>query len=73
MCDSAFCIDITRHLNVLNTNLQEANRIINKVFDKIRAFDRKLWLWELQLRWNCTTQFAVPTKEKPTDAINPAA
>jgi hypothetical protein len=47
MCDFAFCIKITRHINELNINLQEASHLMNEMFDKITAFERKLRLLKL--------------------------
>jgi len=40
MCDFAFCIDITQHMNEMNTNLQGVNHLINETFDTKRAFER---------------------------------
>jgi hypothetical protein len=68
MCDFAFCVDITQYLNELNRNLQRMNKLINKMFAKIKAFESKLQLWELQLRSNNMAHFPTLRTEKPTDA-----
>jgi hypothetical protein len=49
ICDVAFCVDITQYLNELNNNLQGMNQLTNEMFDKVKAFESKLQLWELQL------------------------
>jgi len=47
VCDFVICIGITQHMKELNINLQGANHLINKMFDKITVLDRRLQLWEL--------------------------
>jgi len=63
MLGFAFCTDITQHMNE-----QGANDHISEMFDKIKAFERKLPLWELQMQSNHMTYFSILIKEKPTDA-----
>ncbi|GFG34837.1 hypothetical protein Cfor_12071 [Coptotermes formosanus] len=48
-CDFAFMVDITTHLNELNTHLQGNNQLINSMFDHDNTFKMKLCLWESQL------------------------
>jgi hypothetical protein len=47
MCDFAFCMDITQHMNEMNIKLQGANNLPNDIFDKIkelkRSFDCGNW------------------------------
>jgi hypothetical protein len=42
MCDFAFLVDITQHLNDLNMELQGRNQFIHNMFDKINVFESKL-------------------------------
>ncbi|KAI6658709.1 General transcription factor II-I repeat domain-containing protein 2-like [Oopsacas minuta] len=49
-CDLAFLVDISGHLNKLNTQLQGKNQLINVLFDHICAFDLKLNLRLSQLQ-----------------------
>jgi hypothetical protein len=42
MCDFAFCVDITQHLNELNSNLQGTDRLIIEICAKIKAFESVL-------------------------------
>ena len=50
LCDFAFLIDITSHLNELNTRLQGKDQLISMMFDHIKCFKIKLRLWESQFR-----------------------
>jgi thermostable 8-oxoguanine DNA glycosylase len=68
MCELAFCIDVTQHTNELDINIQEANHLVNEMFDKITVFERKLRLWEQQLQPNNTTHFPIMRTEKCIDA-----
>jgi hypothetical protein len=49
MCEFALIMDITTHVNELNTRLQGKDQLINSVFDHIMAFEIKFRLWILQL------------------------
>ena len=49
-CDFAFAVDLTGHLNILNTSLQMKNLLVSDMVSKIKAFRVKLMLWEGQLR-----------------------
>ena len=51
MCDFAFLLDVTAHLNQLNVQRQGRKHLINEVFQFVSAFEMKLRLWETQL-WN---------------------
>lgn len=57
VCDFAFLVDITSHLNDLNTCLQGKDQLINNLYDLISAFQMKLGLWEEQLRTKNFTHF----------------
>lgn len=48
--DLAFCTDITMHLNVLNKKMQRPDSFIHNVFDCVKSFERKLHLWQDQLK-----------------------
>ncbi|GFG37019.1 hypothetical protein Cfor_05725 [Coptotermes formosanus] len=51
-CDFAFIVDITIHLNELNTRLHGKGQLINSTSDHVEAFKMKLRLWESQLKNN---------------------
>ncbi|XP_076645577.1 general transcription factor II-I repeat domain-containing protein 2-like [Halictus rubicundus] len=67
MCDFAFCVDITQHLNELNIKLQGKNKLVTEMFDKIKAFEQKLKIWNQQLKSNSTVNFAILRKENPSE------
>uniref|UniRef100_A0A8D8SJW9 General transcription factor II-I repeat domain-containing protein 2B n=4 Tax=Cacopsylla melanoneura TaxID=428564 RepID=A0A8D8SJW9_9HEMI len=50
LCDFGFLVDITKHLNNLNLQLQGKNNFIHDLFGKIRAFEMKLKLFKSQLK-----------------------
>jgi len=45
----AFLVDITIHLNKLNSRLQRKGELIHSVFDHVNTFAVKLTLWEKQI------------------------
>jgi len=47
--DFAFLMDITTHLNELNSRLQRKGQLIHSVFDHFNTFAVKLTLWEMQI------------------------
>ena len=47
--DFAFLVDISTHLNELNSRLQRKGQLIHSVFDHVNAFAVKLTLWETQI------------------------
>ena len=47
--DFAFLVDITTHLNELNSRLQRKGQLIHSVFDHVNAFAVKFTLWETQI------------------------
>lgn len=44
LCDFGLLVDITKHLNNLNLQLQGKNNFIHDLFGKIRAFEMKLFI-----------------------------
>jgi hypothetical protein len=48
MCDFGFLVDITRHLNELNLNLQRQNQLVHTLYDHVKSFKVKLMLWKRQ-------------------------
>lgn len=69
MCDFAFLIDITQHLNELNLRLQGKDQLIHAMFDQIKAFESKLSLWESQLLSNNLVHFETLRKENPDASV----
>ena len=55
--DLAFLVDITTHLNELNTKLQGKNQLVTQLYEHIKAFQLKLRLWERQLLENKASHF----------------
>ncbi|CAN7989854.1 unnamed protein product, partial [Ixodes pacificus] len=47
---SAFCVDLTEHMNNLNLRLQGETRLINHVYMDIKGFRVKLQFFERQVR-----------------------
>jgi hypothetical protein len=46
----AFMVNITKHLNELNLNLQRKNKLVTSIYDNVKAFQTKLWQWKSQLK-----------------------
>ena len=57
LMDLAFLVDITTHLNELNTKIQGKNQIVTQLYEHIKAFRLKLRLWERQLLENKASHF----------------
>lgn len=55
--DLAFMVDMTEHLNLLNTRLQGRNKLVTDMHESIRAFEVKLKLFERQLAANNAAHF----------------
>lgn len=49
LCDLAFLVDITSHLNHLNAKLQGSNQLVSQVANHVSAFEQKLKLFQSQL------------------------
>ncbi|XP_042226267.1 general transcription factor II-I repeat domain-containing protein 2-like [Homarus americanus] len=47
--DLTFMVDITEHLNYVNTKMQGRNKLVTEFYDSIRAFEMILQLFERQL------------------------
>lgn len=45
LADFAFLVDITKHLNVLNVNLQGKDAVVSQLYAHIKAFGTKLQLF----------------------------
>ena len=67
MCDFAFLVDITQHLNDLNMELQGKSQFIHNMFDKINAFESKLKIRNKHLLSNNTSHFAHLRQETPSE------
>ena len=67
MCDFAFLVDITQHLNDLNIELRGKDQFIHSLFDKIKAFESKLKIWNNHLLSNSTLHFPSLRKETPLE------
>lgn len=50
LCDLAFLVDITGHLNDLNLKLQKQGQLVNQLYSHLIAFQNKIRLWETQMR-----------------------
>ena len=48
-CNLAFLVDITSHSNDINFRLYRKGRLINCMFDYVKAFQVKLSLWKNQI------------------------
>lgn len=49
LADLGFLVDITRHLNALNTSLQGQNAMVSQLYSHIKAFRTKLLLFQKHL------------------------
>jgi len=49
LADLGFLVDITKHLNVLNTSLQGPEAVISQLYSQIKAFEAKLQLFKRHL------------------------
>lgn len=55
--DLAFLTDITQHLSDLNLQLQSKDQLVNKLFEHVCAFEKKLELFQAQLSRGTLTHF----------------
>lgn len=58
LCDLAFLVDITQHLNKLNIQLQGKNILVPDMLARVKAFECKLLLWENQFRQKKCAHFS---------------
>jgi len=49
LCDFAFLVDITTHLNILNLKLQVKNQFISEMANHVESFENKLTLFQKNL------------------------
>lgn len=63
----AFLSDITDHLNMLNLNLQGADKLITGMHDSVKCFKMKLLLWKKQISTGNFINF--PTLKSLADAV----
>ena len=59
LADLAFLVDITKHLNALNVNLQGRDAVVSQLYAHIKAFGTKLQLFQRHLSQTepCTAHF----------------
>lgn len=59
LTDLAFLVDITKHLNALNVNLQGQDAVVSQLYAHIKAFGTKLQLFQRHLSQTepCTAHF----------------
>ena len=57
LCDLAFLVDVTTHLNEVNTNLQKQGQLVQEQHGHIKSFELKFRLWESQLKAGNTYHF----------------
>ena len=66
VCDLGFMVDITKHLNNLNIQLQGPDQLLHSMLSKIKSFTTMLDLWKNQLKDNDCTHFPTLEKQNPT-------
>ena len=66
LCDLGFMVDITKHLNDLNVQLQGPDQLLHSIFSKIKSFTSMPSLCENQLKDNNCTHFLKLKKYNPT-------
>lgn len=71
LCDLAFLVDITNHLNVLNTRLQGKNQLISQLYAHVSSFQCKLTLFRSQLNSGNYNHF--PNYKKMAEKFNKTA
>ncbi|CAB3221837.1 unnamed protein product [Arctia plantaginis] len=71
LCDLAFLVDITNHLNVLNTRLQGKNQLISQLYAHVASFQCKLTLFRSQL--NSGNYHHFPNYKKMAKKFNTTA
>ena len=66
LCDLGFMVDMTKHLNALNVQLQGPDQLLHSMFSKIKSFTSMLSLWENQLKSYDCMHFPTLKRYKPT-------
>ena len=69
--DLAFLVDITNHLNVLNTQLQGKNQLISQLYAHVSSLQCKLTLFKSQLNSGNCNHF--PNYKKMAEKFNNTA
>ena len=67
MTDFAFLVDITNHLNMVNSKIKGMNQLINVLYGHLYAFEVKLQLWDLQLKESNCIHFPALRSHQPCD------
>ncbi|KAJ7990392.1 hypothetical protein DPEC_G00299830 [Dallia pectoralis] len=69
LANLAFLVDITKHLNVLNVNLQGKDAVVTQLYAHIKAFGTKLQLFQRHLSQTepCTAHF--PALKEVSDSF----
>ena len=65
ICNLAFLVDVTSHLNKLNLQLQGKCQLIHDMWGHIRSFTTKLRLWESQLESGNYAHFPILQQHHP--------
>lgn len=65
LTDLAFLVDMTSHLNELNTRLQGQKQLIIAMYQTVTAFEKKLKLWRTQVAANNFMHFDCLAKYTP--------
>ena len=68
LIDLAFLVDLTAHLNELNTCLQGENQHTNTMFQTVTAFQTKLKSWQAQIKANDFVHFDTLAKHSPVNS-----
>ena len=66
LCNLGFMVDITKHLNDFNVQLQGPDQLVHSTFFTIKSFTSMLSLWEYHLKANDCTHFLTLKKYNPT-------
>ena len=66
ICNLAFLVDVTSHLNKLNMQLQGKCQLMHDMWGHIRSFTTKLRLWESQLETGNYAHFPILLQQHPT-------
>ena len=70
LCNLGFMVDITKHLNDLNVQLQGPDQLLHSMLSKIKYFASMLSFWENQLKENDCTHFHTLKKYNPSSCAH---
>lgn len=65
LCDSAFTVDVTKHLSELNLQLQGPNQLVSALVSDVKSFEAKSKLWQMQLVKSDGLHFPTLQEQKP--------